>query len=98
MNYVDDSNYLEYVWEQLLDESYRAVEVCAPSLIMCIHCWKLCGHRCMCREQLFTDVFFPIGIDFEQTNGSETPYVTWGEWKGKAWKHPDVVGNLKFVG
>ena len=32
MNYVDDSNYLDYLWEQLLDENYRPFEVSFSSL------------------------------------------------------------------
>lgn len=54
--------------------------------------------------QLFTDDYFPLGLDVDASENNtggiveEPPYVTWGEWKGKAWKHPKVVQKLRFLG
>ncbi len=42
MNYVDDSNYLDYLWEQIMDGNYRAFEVQLVVLVVgcgVLPCW-----------------------------------------------------------
>ncbi len=47
-------------------------------------------------QQLFTDDYFPLGMELESDPNTTKHYVTWGEWKGKAWKHPNVVQKMQF--
>ena len=44
--------------------------------------------------QLFTDEYFPLGME---ASDDDDHYLTWGEWKGRAWKSPDTVKKLTFM-